>query len=374
MRAEARAAAFLLICPLAACADGAHELGWLEADTLADGRIIMSHADVRSDRILLTEDLRIGEIDGDGPNVLGSVISIGVDPGGTIHVGDAHWSQIKVFDTNGAFLRAMGGSGEGPGEFRGLEGSALDTDGRLWAMDFLARRLTVFDSEGNVVDTQPHARGSLHFSLPWIGRTDQAGHLYDVDAATHTFLVRYRTSGARLEVVDSLRIPEVEQQTYTIQRGPFIETASVPFSPQVIWDISPTGDVWVGTTSSFALHKVTMGGDTLVTVRLSRSGEPLSGEERDSIAELTGLAERQLPGRKPVMYGIVVGIDGRLWIQLERRASSEWEMFTAEGLHVGTVVSPVPLKSRPRPFAYSEGIIAVTEDELGIEYVVRLVF
>lgn len=374
MRAEARAAAVLLMCPLAACIDGAHERGWLEADTLANGRIIMSHADVRADRILLTEDLRIGAIDGDGPDVLGSVVSVGVDPGGAIHVGDAQWSQIKVFDANGAFLRAVGGSGKGPGEFRSLEGSALDTDGRLWAMDFMARRLTVFDSEGNVVDTHPHARGSLHFSLPWIGRTDGAGHLYDLDAASHTFLVRYRTSGARLAVVDSLRIPEVEQQTYTIQRGPFIETASVPFSPQVVWDISPTGDVWVGTSSSFALHKVTMGGDTLVSVRLSRSGEPLSEEERDSIADITGLAEGQLPNRKPVMHGIVVGSDGRLWIQLERRTSSEWELFAAEGQHVGTVVSPVPLKSRPRPFAYTEGIIAVTEDELGVEYVVRLVF
>ncbi len=374
MRVEARAAALLLMCPVAACADGAHEQGWLEADTLANGRIVMSHADVRTDRILLREDLRIGEIDGDGPDVLGSVVSVGVDPGGAIHVADAQWSQVKVFDANGAFLRAVGGSGEGPGEFRSLEGSALDTDGRLWAMDFMARRLTVFDSDGNVMDTHPHARGSLHFSLPWIGRADRAGHLYDFDAATHTFLVRYRTSGARLTVVDSVRIPEVEQTTYTIQHGPFIETASVPFSPQVVWDVSPTGDVWFGTSSSFALHKVTMGGDTLVTVRLSRSGEPLSREERDSIAELTGLAERQLPSRKPVMHGVVVGSDGRLWIQLERRTSSEWELFTAEGLHVGTVVSPVPLKSRPRPFAYSEGIVAVTEDELGIQYVVRLEF
>ena len=54
---------------------------------------------------------------------------------GHLAVADGASQQIRVYDATGRFVRAFGGPGEGPGEFRSLWTVVLRSDGRLVALN-----------------------------------------------------------------------------------------------------------------------------------------------------------------------------------------------------------------------------------------------
>ena len=66
----------------------------------------------------LVEELRLGQIDGIGPEVFGDVHDVAVDEMGHIYVLDYGWKEVRVFDREGRHVRNMARDGEGPGEFR----------------------------------------------------------------------------------------------------------------------------------------------------------------------------------------------------------------------------------------------------------------
>jgi hypothetical protein len=64
---------------------------------------------------------------------------------GRIVVADGVSSSLKVFDAHGSLQRTLGGAGEGPGEFRGLNLFTRLRSDSLIVFDFQLGRLTIFD-------------------------------------------------------------------------------------------------------------------------------------------------------------------------------------------------------------------------------------
>ena len=86
-----------------------------------------------------------------------------------------------------------------------------------------------------------------------------------------------------------------------------------------------------------------------------------------------------LPRHRDVLGSIHVARDGRIWIldplwkrRPSVRVSTGWDVFSPEGYHLGRVEPPIPLLSFPRPVFGNGVITGVAQDELGIQYVVRL--
>lgn len=63
--------------------------------------------------------------------------------------------RIKAFDDNGRLIWVSGGTGSGPGEFRGNFGLQIDTRGTVWAADPELARLTALDDTGGVAELVP---------------------------------------------------------------------------------------------------------------------------------------------------------------------------------------------------------------------------
>ena len=124
----------------------------------------------------LVEELRIGSLDGTC-DAFGDVASLAVDGDGRIYVADRQARAIRVFAPQGECVRTFGRSGEGPGEFRWLEGIAWQPPGYLWAIDAIQSRLTVFDSLGTVLATHPVNLGP-GASMPWPLWVDAGGGLH----------------------------------------------------------------------------------------------------------------------------------------------------------------------------------------------------
>jgi hypothetical protein len=74
---------------------------------------------------------------------------IAIAPNGDLFVADGYVnSRIVHFDKRGKFIRAWGKLGTGPGEFSLVHGIAIDSKGRLYALDRNNSRVQVFDRSG----------------------------------------------------------------------------------------------------------------------------------------------------------------------------------------------------------------------------------
>jgi hypothetical protein len=97
-----------------------------------------------------TEPLfRVGGAEATGPDAFESVNAVAFDGAGNLYVLDSGQSRISVFDQAGAFVRAIGRAGGGPGEFRRVWTFAVREDGTVVATDVLPDRLVVFGPDGN---------------------------------------------------------------------------------------------------------------------------------------------------------------------------------------------------------------------------------
>src|SRR6202023_2925908 len=76
---------------------------------------------------------------GDGPGFLSAVSAVAVTPNGDIYVADGHGpgtnDRIVKFSKDGKLLTIWGKHGNGPGEFDTPNGIALDSEGRVYAVD-----------------------------------------------------------------------------------------------------------------------------------------------------------------------------------------------------------------------------------------------
>lgn len=93
----------------------------------------------------LVGNLRIGSVDEPGYDLSG-VTSLAVDGRGRVFVGQPHDGSVWVYDDEGAFLKKIGSSGEGPGEFQNVNGLGFLGD-TLWVSDKKLARVSLFDPD-----------------------------------------------------------------------------------------------------------------------------------------------------------------------------------------------------------------------------------
>jgi DNA-binding beta-propeller fold protein YncE len=99
-------------------------------------------------------------VNGNPPDALTEPTDVVTDPGnGDIYVAESHTNvedpnlvgRISVFDRNGKFLRTIGKTGTGPGEFRTPHAIRFDSQGRLIVADRHNHRVQILTKDGKYV-------------------------------------------------------------------------------------------------------------------------------------------------------------------------------------------------------------------------------
>jgi len=103
--------------------------------------------------ISFEEELSIGEQDEEGQIVLYRPGRFIVDEDENIYVCDRQDWAIKVFDSNGRFVRSIGREGTGPGEFKFVAEIAFLPDGRLLVQDWDLDRASLFMKDGQFISS-----------------------------------------------------------------------------------------------------------------------------------------------------------------------------------------------------------------------------
>ena len=88
-----------------------------------------------------------------------------VDAQGQVYVSDTGNKRVRVYTSDGQFVRDIGSGGSGPGQLDEPSGMALHPDGRLFVADYWNRRISVFNSDG-----------SFAYSFPVRGWYDEQGN------------------------------------------------------------------------------------------------------------------------------------------------------------------------------------------------------
>ncbi len=80
---------------------------------------------------------------------------VGWDKAGNIYVADGigNTNRIAKFDKDGRFIKHWGSTGNGQGQFSGIEALVVDAQDNVYVADAGNKRIEVFDSEGNFKST-----------------------------------------------------------------------------------------------------------------------------------------------------------------------------------------------------------------------------
>ncbi|HEU4885493.1 MAG TPA: 6-bladed beta-propeller [Longimicrobium sp.] len=386
LNGPSRATALLLGLTLAGCGRDGGAADAVRVDTLAGGTVAVHNSEqgawTEQTAWRAVEDLRLGRADGSGPDVFAAPVALEADALGRLYVLDAQASQLRVFDADGRHVRSVGGQGAGPGEFRQPMGMAMAPDGALWVVDPGNGRFTVFDTAGALRTTVRRASGLA--MMPWPGRFDRQGRLWDVSMGPGGMsgppsLLRVDPASGNVQPVS---LPAFSPPQFSATNGPVSVSAPVPFAPNLVWTLDAEGRVWSGVSDHYRLRLHEPAGDTVRVVERTAPPVEVAASERDSLpAQLKWFTDQggridlsRVPKHKPAFVSILTDDQGWLWVRpalpaAERNAA--FDVFDPEGRYQGRISLPVVHMDGMPLIIRGDRIYAAVLSDEGVPQVVR---
>lgn len=357
-------------------------------DTLPSGQIVVSNPATpvwrEGDEWRVVEEIRVGTLDGDGPDMFGDITSFEVDPEGRIWILEGQAQEIRVFGADGRHVRTVGRQGGGPGEFARALQIRRGPDGNMWVIDPQNNRISVLDSAGTYLEGMQTPGGFI--IIPWPGGFDAAGNYYSPvplpsDEGFNMGLMRLDPSFTPIDTVAIPRDP-VERERFEIRREDMRWLRSIPFTGGFDWRLAPSGTLWGTLTGEYRLFQLSLAGDTLRTITREFTPLPVTDADMDRARENLESFIRnggkvdwsKIPSTKPAIEEFFFDDEGNLWVAPVTTQEDDghlFDVFDPDGRFLGTLRTPFPLATYPVPIIRDATIYGITEDELEVPYVVR---
>lgn len=375
----------------AGCGEGSVPSGGATTrDTLPSGAVEVRFSPLAEPRWTIVEELRLGSVEGGGPDGFSEIFGLIALDGGGFAVLDEQTQEIRVFDGDGAHVVTHGGRGEGPGELQQANGLMAGPEGRLWAPDSRNGRMSVFDARDGFVESHPYRTTGWGFR--WAGAMGADGRVfrpnldYSADIVVRGLVVYDETMTALDTLPMGTYGSSDDPDSSWCWRNPDGGggCVGVPFYAFEVLLIDAAGTIWQaeGGVPEYRIRKWTPAGDTAFVVVGDRTALPVTDAEREAeIAEVledVGLDAdfdwSKIPGAKPVVVGLFLPGDGNLWVKVaDDTGRSVFDVLSAEdGSYQGTAVAGFPVDvEAAAPVLRGDRIWLVATDDLGLDYVVR---
>lgn len=344
-----------------------------------------------------TEEFRVGGMDAPVESQFGMVFSLDVDDAGRLYVLDMQAAQVSVFGPDGAWLRAFGGPGGGPGELSAQTTGVFIVGDELWVADLGNQRVTRWGLDGS---DRPGIPLALAQGIPlrWdrLGDDRVVAQLRSIQGMG----MQGDTTGDPIVTIDGgtpTTIATLPQgASFTMQGG---AARFRFFDREPLWDAAEDGRLLSASNDRFRIEVRDAGGTLVQVVR--KSFEPRPVTEADATRMLRAIREMMaqqgappaavdqlLQGASfadhyPAMAQVLAGPRGSVWVQriqtpdqiagqdeinLQDLGSDDWDIFDAEGRYLG--VLHLPEKFTPLKIDGS-AVWGVQRDELDVPSVVR---
>lgn len=351
-------AAFLLSALGAGCGGGTVPPSPGEREILPDGRVLVTyreHPAVAEDTV--REVVRIGSLEGGGPESFGSVRALEVDAEGTIYVLDQQASEVRAFGADGRYLRTVATRGQGPGEITSANGILLGPDGVLWVNDHGARVVMGLTPEG--VEVARHPPVVPGFGFTWQAGVDGEGVFREVWSSpvggarmempttgpTESEIGEYlRSYDPRTQGYDSVALGVDRRRAYAIVIPQGFIGTQIPFDPVPLVAVASDGGAWVANSGTYRIARIDASGDTLLVLRVEVAPDPVTDADRaawrsgpgarfqEFPRELAGI-EALMPRFKPLLTRLLSDDAGRIWVgrTVPDGAAPLFDVFDGEG-------------------------------------------
>lgn len=318
-----------------------------------------------------TEVATIGADSGDAS--FASVRSLLYSRRGELLVLDDRAKEVKAFDSSGHFLRRIGRTGAGPGEYHWPYSLAWLGD-TLAILDPGNSRIGLFDAHevwAGQLPVQPITGGSdirLYRTAPsafW------AHGFKVVDGRATSLFIQYTSRGA----ADTLPfLPFAATRTTTITceyPDRSLHFFDAPFAPRFLQLPTPTGARAMAVTDAYRIDLIGPAGDTVGRIHREMPLPPI-----DDSAWTAGLAEWNArpagvkcdaegfdrPSGKPILSALFYDPQGRLWVEVHAPDGVRYDVYNAEGTQVASVTG-LPMSGEVDPAFVDDRIaIALPED------------
>lgn len=291
-------------------------------------------------RDILEEELTIGLTEGPEEYMLNRPQDVKAADDGTIYVLDWGDVCIKVYDKDGMFIRTIGQKGQGPGDFGFLLYMDLSTDGRIFVMDPVNRRVSVFQDSGVYT-------GGFRFEGNYNEiRADDMNRVYYAKYTNKTAVEEMPVTEDLQEIETVVQIfrsePDGEGQflfrDFEGEKDRLRRTASggvltIGSEFNIVWDVNREGFLYQGLNNEYKINIYDPEGKQILT--FGRVYEPVVQE----FGSEENIRKRTMPAYDP-RIGWVFDDEGNIWVSTYSQNEEEvlYDIFSSQGIYVKQVI------------------------------------
>lgn len=376
-----------------------------------------------SERLEIEEDLRLGMLEGDREELLFyNILAILLDESGRIYVGNDQTGTVRLFDSEGSFIREFGGKGEGPSEIPMMLNDLMWAGDQVALIDWqMGGKTILYDTTGEFAhswrNTQPNGRRiSLAGFTPqgWVGTESGLDRPSDpVPGQAYPRTRRVRRIAPTMDGFEELLFELPPRILYGSRTTGGLDWPL--FEPPGGGGLDALGNYYRVVPGEYRIDVRDPMGVFIRSVRRTYDPIPITDEDIDEYEDRVRLqydtlsripeAQREeqlqrsldrvaeqatfpIPDSRPPLRTLLVARDGAFWVErLDGRGPAEWwqdrmsggfgktpsvetdwDLFSADGQFVGSVRLP----ARYQPMAVAENsVVGVLSDDFDVEYVVQ---
>jgi hypothetical protein len=280
-----------------------------------------------------------------------------VDSDGRVLVMDFADNNIKIFDPSGNFLKVVGRKGQGPGEFNMPIDIVFARD-RVVVWDMGNRRLCAFTPAGDFIKSE---NASIFSARP-----HSLGALPTGEIVLETEKTYFGEAGRPQDCSIDILTPDLQSKktiySKAVLRDKYIRlkdgTTNLPqpYSPDVHWDVAPSGRIVIGFSEKYEIGVYDSAG--VEESRFSHSYDPVKvtaedvKEFFDGMTQTTETGIRRgapdhivknttFPKFKPAFNAVIVDSDGNILVHTYPKNKDDmlryFDAFDGRGKFLGRV-------------------------------------
>lgn len=319
-------------------------------------------------RIVLEEDLIIGNEKEKDDYWFSFLNSIAVDESGNIYTMDPKDIRIRVFDRNGKLIRAFGRKGQGPGEFSGPGSIQVTADAKLLVFDVLNGRLSVLTLDGKSIKDVPSG-----LPAQIVIKSDTKGYLY-------CFKIGVKENKQTQEILKC--DPSLKPiSTISSFERPWSRRVINPYPETYFADLTKNDSFIWGLSSAYEMNIVDPNGKTLRRIIKDYDPVKITSADKQKFLEKesSGSAplrfEYEFPEHYPAVSLLLVDDRNHIYIRTYEKDGQgriRHDVFDPEGRYVARFF--LPENERAAVVKNDKLYCLIRESEAGVPLVKRYAF